>query len=153
MLESLISVYSEINHYWVESSLFVLFISGFLSATLLPGGSEAALFATLNLHQYSPIVIIIIATLGNSFGGITNYVIGLWIPERTQRKKDGPSSLIRVKKYGYWALMFSWLPVIGDAICVAAGWMRMKFLPSFILIFIGKATRYAVLTIIFYGLF
>lgn len=147
------SLVADFGSQWADSALFMLFLTGFLSATLLPGGSEAVLFATLDLHTYSPILAIFIATLGNSFGGAVNFAIGLWIPNRTQSKKRSLRSLLWLKKYGYWALLFSWLPVIGDAMCVAAGWLRMRFLPSFILILIGKAIRYAVLAALFYGFF
>ncbi len=153
MLNWLISVVADFGSQWADSALSMLFLTGFLSATLLPGGSEAVLFATLDLHKYSPVLAISIATLGNTLGGATNFAIGLWIPNRTQNKKRSLRSLLWLKKYGYWALLFSWLPVIGDAMCVAAGWLRMKFLPSFVLILIGKAIRYAVLAALFYGFF
>ncbi|RQW62935.1 YqaA family protein [Vibrio viridaestus] len=153
MLEWVTTFISNLGSLWADSALLMLFITGFLSATLLPGGSEAVLFATLDLHQFSPLLAITVATLGNTLGGATNYALGLWIPNRTEGRKRGLKSLLWLQKYGYWALLFSWLPVIGDAMCVAAGWLRMKFWPSLILIFIGKAIRYAVLTALFYGFF
>ncbi len=153
MIDWLVSFSTEFGSQWADSALLVLFITGFLSATLLPGGSEAVLFATLGLNQYSPLLAISVATLGNTFGGATNFALGIWIPNRIENKKRSLRSLLWLKKYGYWALLFSWLPVVGDAMCVAAGWLRMKFLPSFVLIFIGKAIRYAVLTALFYGFF
>lgn len=153
MLDWLSYFGAEFASQWADSALSMLFVTGFLSATLLPGGSEAVLFATLDLHKYSPLLSISIATLGNTLGGATNFALGLWIPNREPKKKSNIRSLLWLKKYGYWALLFSWLPVVGDAMCVAAGWLRMKFLPSFLLIFIGKAIRYAVLTALFYGLF
>ncbi len=139
--------------WFADSALAVLFISGFLSATLLPGGSEAGLIATLSLQQYSPVWVIIVATIGNTLGGLTNYWIGIWLPNRTQNEKHGHKAIAWLQKYGYWSLLFSWLPVIGDPLCLAAGWLRMKFLPCVVLIAIGKALRYMVLTALFYGLF
>jgi membrane protein YqaA with SNARE-associated domain len=143
-----------IAHSWfADSALAVLFISGFLSATLLPGGSEAGLIATLSLQQYSVPLVIAVATIGNTLGGLTNYWIGIFIPNRTQSEKHGHKAIGWLQKYGYWTLLLSWLPVIGDPLCLAAGWLRMKFLPCVILIAVGKALRYAVLSAIFYGLF
>ncbi|MCJ2378835.1 DedA family protein [Vibrio sp. ZSDZ34] len=143
-----------IAHSWfADSALAVLFVSGFLSATLLPGGSEAGLIATLSLQQYSVPLVIAVATIGNTLGGLTNYWIGIFIPNRTQNEKHGHKAIGWLQKYGYWTLLLSWLPVIGDPLCLAAGWLRMKFLPCVVLIAIGKALRYAALSAIFYGLF
>ncbi|KUI98631.1 YqaA family protein [Vibrio sp. MEBiC08052] len=153
MLECLETFFSGFGLSLEESALWILFIGGFLSATILPGGSEAALIATLNLHQYPTLTIIAVATLGNTLGGMVNYWIGIWLPNRTQENKRGQKSLAWLRQYGYWALLFSWLPVIGDAMCIAAGWLRMRFLPSMCLILIGKAIRYAILAALFYGLF
>ncbi|CAM3503900.1 Inner membrane protein YqaA [Vibrio aerogenes CECT 7868] len=136
-----------------DMSLWVLFFSSFLSATLLPGSSEAALVATLSLQQFSPAMIVFIATLGNSLGGMTNYCLGVWVPNRTHINKHGHKSLVWLKKYGYWTLLLSWMPVIGDALCIAAGWLRMKFFESLICIVIGKTVRYIMLTVLFYGFF
>ncbi|USD65692.1 YqaA family protein [Vibrio sp. SCSIO 43136] len=134
-----------------DSALWVLFATGFLSATLLPGGSEAGLLATLSLGHYSVAEIILVATIGNTLGGMTNYWIGLVLPNRTQQEKHGHKAMRWISRYGYWTLLLSWLPVIGDPLCLAAGWLRMKFLPCLVLIAIGKALRYAALTAIFYG--
>nr|WP_216606606.1 YqaA family protein [Vibrio sp. 99-70-13A1] len=133
--------------------MWVLFFSGFLSATLLPGGSEVGLIATLSLNQFSTALIIAIATLGNTLGGLTNYWLGLWLPNRTQSEKHGHKAMSWLSKYGYWTLLFSWLPIIGDPLCLAAGWLRMKFLPSLVLIAIGKGLRYSLLAAIYFGFF
>ncbi|MGR5179000.1 YqaA family protein [Vibrio parahaemolyticus] len=151
MLETFSQTLAE--SWFADSALAVLFVSGFLSATLLPGGSEAGLVATLSLQQYEPAMIVLVATVGNTLGGLTNYWIGIWLPNRTQSEKHGHKAMAWLQKYGYWTLLFSWLPVIGDPLCLAAGWLRMKFLPCVVLIALGKALRYAALTAIFYGLF
>lgn len=131
----------------------MLFLGGFLSATLLPGGSEVALMATLNLHHNSPYLVVIVATVGNTLGGVVNYGLGIWIPNRTQSQKRSQTVLVWLQKYGYWTLLLSWLPLIGDLMCVAAGWLRMKFALSVIMIFFGKAIRYSVLAAVFLGFF
>lgn len=153
MLESFNSLFEAIALWFSDSALWVLFISGFLSATLLPGGSEASLIAALSLNQFSTFSIILVSTVGNTLGGLTNYWIGLWLPNRTQSEKHGHKAISWLRRYGYWTLLFSWLPVIGDPLCLAAGWLRMKFLPSLILIAIGKAMRYSLLAGIYFGFF
>lgn len=138
---------------FAESAIWILFVTGFLSATLLPGGSEASLIATLTTQQYSVIIVVLVATLGNTLGGLTNYWLGLFIPNRTRDQKHGHRAIAWIRRYGYGALFFSWLPIIGDPLCLAAGWLRMKFLPSLVIIAVGKAVRYSVLAALFFGFF
>lgn len=83
---------------------------------------------------------VLIAMLGNALGGMTGWCIGRFIPER---KKEG-KALAWLHKYGYWALLMTWLPLFGDALPIAAGWLRLKALPCFLLIALGKGLRYAV---------
>ncbi len=153
MLEAFNASFESLAHWFSDSALWVLFMTGFLSATLLPGGSEAGLIATLSLNQYSISSVIIVATIGNTLGGLTNYWLGLWIPNKAQQDKHGHTALKWLSKYGYWALLFSWLPIVGDPLCLAAGWLRMKFLPCIILILLGKVARYCLLAAIYLGLF
>jgi len=153
MLEWVNSGFSQLVTLFSDSSLWVLFWGGFLSATLLPGGSEAAVVATLSLAQYSPIMIVLVATLGNTLGGMTNYWLGLWLPNRTDQEKQGHKALAWLHKHGYWALLLSWLPIIGDPLCLAAGWLRMHWFLVALLILIGKAARYSLLAAVFYGFF
>ncbi len=135
-----------------ESGLWLLFITGFLSATLLPGGSEAALIAALNLGDHSTTLLIIVSTVGNTLGGMTNYWLGRLLPDKTSDEKHGHKALSWLKRYGYWALLLSWLPVIGDPLCLAAGWLRLNHSLSFVIVFIGKALRYIVLAMIVSGI-
>ncbi len=140
------------NWFNADSALWLLFSSGFLSATLLPGASEASLLATLNLNSFPVWVVVAVATLGNTLGGITNYGLGLLLPNKTSSQKHGLKAIQWIKKYGYWSLLLSWLPVIGDPLCLAAGWLRIKFWPSLILIAIGKAMRYFLLAMAVNGI-
>ncbi|GLT20458.1 membrane protein [Vibrio zhanjiangensis] len=153
MLEAFDTAFKSIAHGFSDSALWVLFITGFLSATILPGGSEAGLIAALTLNQYPVISVISTATLGNTLGGLTNYWLGLLLPNRTQNGKYGLKARQWLSKYGYWSLLFSWLPVIGDPLCLAAGWLRMRFWPCLWLIMVGKALRYSLLAALFYGFF
>lgn len=138
---------------FADSALWLLFASGFLSATILPGSSEASLLATLAIDEYAALDIILVAAVGNTLGGATNYLIGLWLPNRTNNQSRGQKAIAWLSQYGYFVLLLSWLPVIGDVLCLAAGWLRMRFLPSVLLIFIGKTIRYMVLTALFLGLY
>lgn len=135
-----------------ESALLMLFTTGFLSATLLPGASEANLIATLKLGNNVVWLVVGVATLGNTLGGMTNYWLGRLLPDKTSELKHGHKAIEWLKKYGYWTLFLSWLPVIGDPLCLAAGWLRMHHWLSLFIIMIGKALRYGVLAMVVQGL-
>ena len=119
------------------TSLWALFTSSFLAATLLPGGSEVVLFGVLKLHpeQYWPALGV--ATLGNTLGGMSSYLIGRIIPQARPLK-----GLDAVRKYGSPTLFLSWVPIIGDPLCVAAGWLRLDPWLSALFIALGKFARY-----------
>lgn len=152
MLNHLASLLSDLWQLFSSSPLWVLGGSGFLSATLLPGSSEAAFIATLSLHQYSLYIVILVATIGNTLGGLTNYWIGLWLPNRAVHHQ-GHRVMNWLNRYGYWALLLSWLPVVGDPLCLAAGWLKMRFGPALLMIALGKAARYLLLALVFNGFF
>ena len=124
-------------------SLSALFVSSFLAATLLPGGSEVVLFGVLKLnpHQYWPALAV--ATAGNTLGGMSSYLIGRVIPER--EKQNTPHALRWIRRYGSAVLLLSWVPVIGDPLCVAAGWLRLNPWLSALLMATGKFARYIVI--------
>ena len=125
------------------ASLWALFASSFLAATLLPGGSEVVLFGVLKLHPGELWSAIGVATLGNALGGMSSYLIGRVIPP----KQDLPG-LPALRKYGSPALLLSWVPFIGDPLCVAAGWLRLNPWLSFLFITLGKLARYLVIAVI-----
>ena len=102
------------------ASLWALFASSFLAATLLPGGSELVLAGILAAkpHLYWPALAV--ATCGNTLGGMSSYLLGRIIPQRAELK-----GLKWVQSYGSPALLAAWVPFIGDPLCVAAGWLRM----------------------------
>ncbi|HET9404111.1 MAG TPA: YqaA family protein [Burkholderiales bacterium] len=126
-----------------EISLWVLFSSSFLAATLLPGGSEAVLFGALKLHPEQVLPALGVATLGNTLGGMSSYLIGRILPQ----KKDLPG-LPALRRYGTPALLLSWVPVLGDPLCVAAGWLRLNPWLSMLFIALGKLARYAAIAAI-----
>lgn len=118
-------------------SLWALFTSSFLAATLLPGGSEAVLFGVLKLHPGQFWTALAVATLGNTLGGMSSYLIGRIIPQTKPLK-----GLATLQKYGSATLLLAWVPVIGDPLCVAAGWLRLNPWLSALFIAIGKFVRY-----------
>ncbi|KFC06513.1 putative membrane protein [Trabulsiella guamensis ATCC 49490] len=124
-------------------SLLSLFASSFLSATLLPGNSEAVLVALLLSGASKPWLLVLIATIGNSAGGVTNVILGRLFPLRkTSRWQEKAAGWL--KRYGAVALLLSWMPVMGDLLCLLAGWMRIPWRPVLFFLCLGKALRYVV---------
>lgn len=125
-------------------SFISLFWSSFLSATLLPGSSEVVLVSLLLTETSSPWLLVMIATVGNTLGGVTNMIVGRFLPKRHSGR--GRARAQRwLERYGVAALLFSWVPIIGDMLCVLAGWLRLPWGRATLCIFIGKALRYLVL--------
>ncbi len=140
--------------------LSAIFIVSLVSATLLPLGSEPAVFGFIKIAPHMFWAAILVATLGNTTGGAISYGMGLgaekaferWRlnhPEKGYKKAGG-----RWHDYiSYWlhrigppALFFSWVPLIGDLLCAVAGWLRLPFWPSVAYMAIGKFLRYALMT-------
>ncbi len=134
----------------LSPNLPVLFALSFLAATVLPIGSEWLLVLMLMNGQY-PVSPVLIATFGNYLGGCTTFLIGIWGSDMVIKKilRLQKSDLERAKqlygKYGSWSLLLSWLPVIGDPLCLLAGIFKTGFLRFSILVFSGKFARYATL--------
>jgi membrane protein YqaA with SNARE-associated domain len=125
-------------------SLWGLFASSFLAATVLPGGSEAVLYAVLKAYPASAAAAVAVATLGNTLGGMSSYVLGCVLPQRTDvRGGRGGRALALARRHGAPALLLSWVPLIGDALCVAAGWLRLDAAAVAVFIALGKLARYA----------
>jgi membrane protein YqaA with SNARE-associated domain len=122
-----------------EAGLWALFASSFLAATLLPGGSEAVLFGILRLHPEQLWSALGVATLGNTLGGMSSYLIGRLIPQKTMLR-----GLLVVRQYGSPVLLLSWVPFLGDPLCAAAGWLRVNPWLSTLFIALGKFGRYLV---------
>lgn len=135
---------------WADAGLPALFLACFLAATVLPFSSEALLLA-MALGPYGTVALLLTTSIGNTLGGLTNYGLSRWLPEgRLMRKlKVDPARAGRwrsvVQRYGVWCALLCWLPVIGDPIAIALGLFRARFVPVMLLMFLGKAARYAVL--------
>jgi membrane protein YqaA with SNARE-associated domain len=110
----------------------------FLAATLVPLPSEAALFAYIHLHPDNIALAITIATAANTAGGMTSYALGRFIP----RKSIDSRALRWLHRHGAPATALAFLPIIGDALCVAAGWLRIPWLSALAFMALGRLARY-----------
>ncbi len=133
----------------MTSALWALFISAFVSSTLFPGGSEFGIVWLARDEGYSLATLLSVATLGNTLGGMTSWGLGRLLawryPAEGLVKPAHRQALARLERHGSPILLLSWLPVIGDPLCVAAGWLRIAWWQSLLFIAVGKAARYAVL--------
>jgi membrane protein YqaA with SNARE-associated domain len=130
-----------------------LFLSAFVSSTILPGGSEAVLAYLVTTGIYRVDLLIAAATLGNTLGAMTTWGLGVLAAKKfpaeslLPRKKQNALAVLKTK--GQWVLFFSWLPVVGDAFCFAGGWLKWPVLSAFFIILLGKFTRYLVVAGLF----
>jgi len=134
----------------VAMDLSILFSAAFLSATLLPGGSELLLLDMLREGAQHPATLWAVASAGNTLGGMSGWLLGRWSARLARDRRRTVSigdrrARFRLRRWGAAALLFSWVPVVGDPLCVAAGWLRIRFLATFVFVTAGKAMRYGVL--------
>ncbi len=122
-----------------EVGFVALFAASFIAATILPGGSEIVLIGVIHKHPEAFWQAIGVATLGNTLGGLVSYWMGRLIPNRVRHR-----AIIHLHRYGYWALLMSWAPLVGDALAVGAGWLRLNPWISLAAFAIGKFARYLV---------
>ncbi len=127
-------------NFTAQSGLAGLALASFLSATILPGGSEALLWAFLRLHPEEVSNALLLCTLGNTAGGMTSWWCGKVLPR--WRKLENLPHKEKVERWGSPILLFAWVPIIGDALCLAAGWLRLHWLPCCLFMAAGKFARY-----------
>ena len=136
-----------------DPGLWTLFSSAFISSTLLPGGSEALLAWLVRAREIPAAQLWLAATLGNSLGALTSWGIGWWLarrfPARDLVKPAQRRAVERVRRWGSPLLLLSWLPVVGDPLCVAAGWLRISLPAAILFIALGKGVRYALIVWVF----
>ncbi|ATO19589.1 hypothetical protein BS636_07940 [Acinetobacter sp. LoGeW2-3] len=129
-------------------ALLILFLSAFGAATLLPLQSEAVLLGLLVNSSYSAFVLIAVASVGNILGSCVNWYLGLKIEQYKDRKWFPVSEPQMQKaqgiyqKYGYWSLLLSWVPIIGDPITLIAGLLKENFARFLLIVSIAKVGRY-----------
>lgn len=130
------------------SDLILLFLFAFLAATIIPAQSELVLAALCMEGRHGAAVLIAVATLGNVLGSCVNWLLGhgllhfrtrRWFPVKEATMER---AMHYFRRFGVWSLLFAWLPFIGDALTVAAGFLRTPFCLFLTLVTLGKAARY-----------
>jgi membrane protein YqaA with SNARE-associated domain len=126
-----------------------LFLLSFFASTLVPLGSEWLLAVMLN-HGFATSAVVSVATVGNTLGALTTFAIGMWggpflirrmlrVSHENQQRAEQ-----NFNRYGSWALLFSWVPILGDPLCLVGGVLRTSFWKFLALVAIGKLLRYMV---------
>ncbi len=132
-----------------EVGLSTVFVVAFISATLLPMGSEAVVFAMVTLQPDLFWVTVLVATAGNTLGGAVSWWMG-WGAHQAVDKVRGARSeaqaLQWLRRWGPKACLLSWLPIVGDPLCAVAGWLKLPFWPCVAYMAVGKFARYVIMT-------
>lgn len=130
-----------------------LFTSAFISSTIAPGGSEAVLAYMVTTGHFQVELLVIVATLGNTLGAMTTWGLGSLaakkFPVTSLLSENKQKAVALVSERGIWTLFFTWLPLIGDVLCFAGGWLKLPFLRASLIILLGKLGRYAVIAWLF----
>jgi len=129
-----------------------IFLSALLSATLLPGNSELALLLWLQARPDTAWSALAVASLGNTLGSLTSFWLGRRLAHRGSdalTAKLSPRALHWLQRHGSTTLLLAWLPLVGDALCLAAGWLRLPPLLSALYILLGKTLRYLLIVLPF----
>jgi len=126
-----------------DAGLGAVLVVSFLSATLLPGGSELVFAGFLMRHPDQAALAWLLATLGNTAGGMSTYALARLFP-----KPHTPARVEWIRRHGAPALVLAWAPLVGDALCAAAGWLRLAWLPSLLWMALGKGLRYALVLVL-----
>lgn len=129
---------------WV---LLTCFFSCFLSATIIPFPSEATVLFCLT-QGFNPYAVLLVATVGNSLGGSTNYFLGI-LTRKRWLKNPHPKAQHLVNRFGVYAAWLAWVPIIGDPIMLLLGYYGTKKIPTFLFMTLGKFIRYVIFVIPF----
>ena len=133
-----------------QNGLSTVFIVSFISATLLPLGSEPAVFGLVSLNPELFWAAICVATAGNTLGGMVSWGMGFGAHKAVGHKLHSTSDLRALqwlKSLGPKACLLAWLPVVGDPLCAMAGWLKLPLWPCALYMLIGKFLRYLVMTV------
>jgi membrane protein YqaA with SNARE-associated domain len=139
-----------------EYGLSTVFVVSFISATLLPLGSEPVVIGliTLSPHLFWPTILV--ATVGNTLGGAVSWWMGLashQVIDQYRHSATHLRALDWLERIGPKACLLSWLPGVGDPLCAVAGWLKLPFWPCVCYMAVGKFLRYVVMTSVWFGLF
>lgn len=133
-----------------EYGLSTVFVVAMVSATLLPMGSEPAVFGLIKLNPELFWPAVLVATAGNTLGGAISWLIGYGTHRAVDRARHGrPTELHALQwleRFGPKACLLSWLPIIGDPLCAVAGWLKFPLLPCLGYMALGKFLRYLTMT-------
>lgn len=133
-----------------QYGLSTVFVVALISATLLPMGSEPAVFGLVKLNPDLFWPAVAVATIGNTLGGAISWWMGYGAEMAYERYTHHAPAKLKALKYlerfGARACLLSWLPVVGDPLCAVAGWLRLPFWPCVAYMAIGKFARYVTMT-------
>ena len=132
-----------------QFGLSSVFVIALVSATLLPLGSEPAVFGLIKLNPAMFWPAIVVATAGNTLGGMISWWMGYGAEqayERVTHRSAETRALVWLRRFGARACLLSWLPVVGDPLCAVAGWLKLPFWPCVLYMAIGKFFRYLMMT-------
>jgi len=132
-----------------EYGLSTLFVAAFISATLLPMGSEPVLYGLLRLNPGLFWPAVLVATAGNTLGGAVDWWLGYGahkVVDKYHHSTHHTRVITWLENLGPKACLFSWLPLFGDPLCAVAGWLRLPFWPCVGYMMVGKFLRYLVMT-------
>ena len=133
------------------SVLFGLFLSAFLAATLIPAQSELGLGYLVINTDYSMVLLVTVASLGNTAGATINWFIGQGVARSIVRAEKIKAStrywtvINWYKKYGKWTLLLSWAPFIGDPITIIAGILKVPLKTFLLIVAVAKTSRYVII--------
>ncbi|BCE02146.1 YqaA family protein [Marinicellulosiphila megalodicopiae] len=128
-----------------------LFIHSLIASTIIPISSEIGLAALVHQFPHNAVIYLIFATIGNTLGSIISYYCGRLLTkwQTINAYSNSQTKLMALlKRYGVWVLLFAWLPIIGDFLCVGAGVLRLNIWLSSLLILIGKSLRYCLVIVL-----
>ncbi len=132
------------------AALWALFGTAFVSATLFPLPSEGALIAFGRAFPGEIVLAVAVATVGNTLGGLTTYLLGRFSGRFIQKKGHfAPQVLATIARVGPASLLLSWLPLVGDLLCGLAGWLKLSWWQCALWMALGKGARYAIVAGIF----
>ena len=132
-----------------QYSLSTVFLVSFISATLLPLGSEPVVFGLIQLNPELFWQVILVATVGNTLGGAVDWWMGYGahkVADKYSSSKHHMKVLDWLQKLGPKACLLAWLPIVGDPLCAVAGWLKLPFWPCIFYMAIGKFARYVMMT-------
>lgn len=128
-----------------DVGLSSIFIISLVSATLLPMGSEPAVFAVVKANGALFWPAILVGTLGNTIGGIIDYWMGYGAKKAFAEERES-RWFGWLQRFGAKAMLLAWLPGVGDPICTLGGWLKLPFWPCVVYMAIGKFFRYLIMT-------